>query len=99
MWSTRSQRNSESPLSNHTDVGQDVWLLCSAGMDIFSSPPCSPVCARLINGATLSFTVKQPEQADSGLLCVLKRHKSRSMVSALDKQTHLYALSVERAPR
>lgn len=58
---------------NNTDVGRDVWLLCSAGMDTSSSPPSSPAYARLINGATLSFPVKQPEQADSGLLCVLKR--------------------------
>lgn len=50
-----------------------MWLLCSAGMDTSSSPPSSPAYARLINGATLSFPVKQPEKADSGLLCVLKR--------------------------
>lgn len=53
--------------------------------------------AWLINGATLSFSVKQPLQTDSGLLCVLKGQKSRSMFPALDKHAHLYAHSVERA--
>lgn len=67
----------------------------------WTRPPPLPVVLfvpGLINGATLSFPVKQPGQADSGLLCVLKRQKSQSMVSALGKQTNLYALSVERAP-
>ncbi len=74
---------------NAPDLARDVWLFCSAGMDTSSAPPSTPAYARLINGATLSFPVKQPEQADSGLLCVLKRQKSQSMVSTLDKQSHL----------
>lgn len=94
MRSTRSQPNSESPLSKHTDVGRDVWLLCSAGMDTSSSSLNSPAYARLINGATLSFPFKQPGIADSGLFCVLKRQKSRSM--GLDLEQTI--TSVERAP-